>query len=171
MFFFYIFCYFLVVCPRRWEGFSTIFNNISPKAVGVGNPGECRDKPSAEGAADKTVDNKVDARVCYDRAASAFPQSRHPESANFGWKIRRNGNERDTKCKLENMKRNKFVEAPVHPAGVLRFKKTAVIGGGDHKGEIDHIEGGPAENVDENNDDQDCSAVAYLLHILGREIV
>ena len=69
------------------------------------------------------------------------------------------------------MERNEFVEAPVHPPGVLRVEKTAVIGGGDHKGEVDHIEGRPAEDVDENNDDQDCGAVAYLLHTLAREIV
>ena len=162
-----IFRYFHVV----WERFATIFYSISAKAVWVGNPGEGWDKPSPEGSADKTVDNKVDARVCYDRAASTFPQSRHPESANVGWKIRRNVNERDTRCKLENVERNEFVEAPVHPPGVLRVEKTAVIGGGDHKGEVDHIEGRPAEDVDENNDDQDCGAVAYLLHTLAREIV
>ena len=73
---------------------------------------------------------------------------------------------------IRNLKRNEFVlHSPVHPAGVLRFQETAVIVGDDHEGEIDHIKRRPAEDVDENHYDQDCGAVAYLVHTLAREIV
>ena len=63
------------------------------------------------------------------------------------------------------------VKSPIHPSTILCGKKTAVEGGNDHKGEVDDVEGEPTEDVDNDHDDQNCSAVSHPVLTLARDIV